>query len=64
MIRESMLSLTTANFRNQLETELIGNILPFWMIYLVDKINEGIYGALSNNLRIHNEVPRSAILCA
>jgi mannobiose 2-epimerase len=64
MIRESMLSLTTANFRNQLETEPIGNILLFWMTYPVDKTNEGIYEALSNNLRIHNEVPRSAILCA
>ena len=52
------------NFRRQLEEELIGNILPFWMNHSMDKVNGGFYGALTNNLEIHNEVPRSAILCA
>ena len=53
-----------ADFRKQLEKELTGNILPFWMTYAVDKVNGGFYGALTNDLEIHNEVPRSAILCA
>jgi cellobiose epimerase len=52
------------NFRRQLKEELTGNILPFWMTYTVDKVNGGFYGALTNDLEIHNEVPRSAILCA
>jgi mannobiose 2-epimerase len=52
------------DFRSQLIKELTGNILPFWMTYAVDKINGGFYGALTNDLGIHNEVPRSAILCA
>ena len=52
------------DFKRQLEKELTGNILPFWMKYTVDKINGGFYGALTNDLEIHNEVPRSAILCA
>ncbi len=30
----------------------------------MDKVNGGFYGALTNDLEIHNEVPRSAILCA
>jgi mannobiose 2-epimerase len=51
-------------FRNQLEKELTGNILPFWMTHAVDAVNGGFFGALTNNLEIHNEVPRSAILCA
>jgi mannobiose 2-epimerase len=52
-------SLDPVDFQN----ELRGNILPFWMKYSIDKTNGGFYGALSNDLQIHNEVPRSAILC-
>ena len=52
------------DIRRQLEQELTGNILPFWMSHTVDKVNGGFYGALTNDLVIHNEVPRSAILCA
>jgi mannobiose 2-epimerase len=52
------------DFRRQLEKELTGNILPFWIKYAMDKVNGGFYGALTNDLEIHNEVPRSAILCA
>ncbi len=53
-----------AVFRKQLKEELAGNILPFWMTHSVDKVNGGFYGALTNDLEIHNEVPHSAILCA
>ena len=59
-----MQALNNTDFRRQLQEELTGNILPFWMIHSVDRINGGFYGALTNNLEIHNEVPRSAILCA
>jgi mannobiose 2-epimerase len=52
------------DFRRQLKEELVGNILPFWMRHAVDHVNGGFYGALTNDLVIHNEVPRSAILCA
>jgi cellobiose epimerase len=52
------------DLRRQFEKELTGNILPFWIKYSVDKINGGFYGALTNDLVIHNEVPRSAIVCA
>jgi len=52
------------DFAKQLQVELTGNILPFWMAHTVDKANGGFYGALTNDLQIHNEVPRSAILCA
>ena len=53
-----------SDFRQQLEEELTGNILPFWMTYVVDKTNGGFYGAVTNDLQVHNKVPRSAILCA
>ena len=53
-----------ADFRKKLKEELTGNILPFWMENVVDKVNGGFYGAISNDLQIHNEIPRTAILCA
>jgi mannobiose 2-epimerase len=53
-----------SDFRQQLERELRGNILPFWMTHAVDKVNGGFYGAVSNDLQVDNRVPRSAVLCA
>jgi mannobiose 2-epimerase len=53
-----------SDFRQQLEQELTGNILPFWMTHVVDKVNGGFYGAVTNDLQIHNEEPRSSTLCA
>ncbi|MCR4405604.1 MAG: AGE family epimerase/isomerase [Anaerolineae bacterium] len=60
----SSLPFNKSDFRQQLEAELVGNILPFWMTHVVDEVNGGFYGAVDNDLRVHNEVPRSAILCA
>jgi cellobiose epimerase len=57
-------SFTENALQKQFFQELTGNILPFWMARSVDKVNGGFYGALTNDLEIHNEVPRSAILCA
>lgn len=57
-------ALNKLDFKRQLEKELRGNILPFWMTRVMDKVNGGFYGAVTNDLQIHNEVPRSAILCA
>ncbi len=51
-------------WRDRLESELTDNILPFWMAHVVDKVNGGFYGAVTNDLQVHNEVPRSAILCS
>jgi mannobiose 2-epimerase len=53
-----------SDFRQQLAEELTENILPFWMTYLVDRTNGGFYGAVTNDLQVHNEVPRSSVLCA
>jgi len=44
--------------------ELTGNILPFWQRQVPDPLNGGFYGALSTDLTVHNEVPRSSVLCA
>jgi mannobiose 2-epimerase len=57
-------TLNKSDLRQQLEEELTGNILPFWMTHVVDKVNGGFYGAVTNDLQVHNQVPRSAVLCA
>jgi cellobiose epimerase len=57
-------TFSRSDFRHQIEEELTGNILPFWMTYVVDEEHGGFYGAVTNDLRPLNQVPRSAILCA
>ena len=52
------------DFRQQVERELRGNILPFWVDHTVDQENGGFYGALTNDLHVLNDVPRSAVVCA
>lgn len=54
----------TADLRREIHEELTGNILPFWMTRSIDHHNGGFYGALTNDLQVRNEVPRSAVLCA
>jgi mannobiose 2-epimerase len=49
--------------RQRMEQELLGNILPFWIEHTIDKEHGGFYGALTNDLRVLNDVPRSAVLC-
>ena len=52
----------TYDLRQCIEQELTGNILPFWVEHTPDPIHGGFYGALSNDLIINNNVPRSAVL--
>ncbi len=52
------------DLRRRIEAELTGNILPFWIAHTPDEANGGFYGALTNDLQILNDVPRSAVLCA
>jgi mannobiose 2-epimerase len=46
-----------------LKSELTGNLLPFWIKHAVDPENGGFFGAVTNDLQVVNDVPRSAILC-
>ncbi len=46
------------------ESELRDNILPFWMQHTLDRENGGFYGAVTNDLRVDNEIERSAVLCS
>jgi mannobiose 2-epimerase len=51
-------------FQKELKSELVGDILPFWMKHAVDPVHGGFYGAVTNDLQVLNDVPRSAILCS
>jgi mannobiose 2-epimerase len=51
-------------WRNRIEHELLDNILPFWINHTVDEVNGGFYGAVTNDLQVLNEQPRSAVLYA
>jgi len=48
---------------SQFENELFQNILPFWMNHVLDEVNGGFFGGITNNLIVHNEIPRTAISC-
>jgi mannobiose 2-epimerase len=52
------------DWKGRVERELKGNILPFWIEHAVDEANGGFYGAVTNDLRALNHVPRSAVLSA
>jgi cellobiose epimerase len=52
------------DLRQRIEAELRGNILPFWIEHTPDEEHGGFYGALSNELIIDNDQPRSAVLTA
>ena len=45
------------------DNELFQNILPFWMNNAFDKVSGGFYGGITNNLVIHNKIPRTAVSC-
>jgi len=54
--------MMTYDLKQCIERELIGNILPFWVEHTPDPIHGGFYGSLSNDLKVNNLVPRSAVL--
>ena len=50
--------------KEQFESELIKNILPFWMTTAPDHENGGFYGGVTTTHIIQNEIPRTAVTCA
>lgn len=50
--------------RSQFESELTDNILPYWLKTAPDHENGGFFGAVYNDGRIDNNVPRTAVTCA
>lgn len=57
-------AILMARLLPQIKQELLSNILPWWMQHTLDHQNGGFYGAVTNDLRVLNDVPRSVVLCA
>ncbi len=49
-------------WRDQIETELMGNIVPFWLKHTIDNENGGFQGRISNDLRVDPEAEKGLIL--
>jgi mannobiose 2-epimerase len=52
----------TASWAERIREELVGNVLPFWMRYAVDRQNGGFYGTIDENLNVEKEAERSAVV--
>ncbi|HOK65663.1 MAG TPA: AGE family epimerase/isomerase [Anaerohalosphaeraceae bacterium] len=53
---------TIRQFLKQVEKELNGNILPFWLTHLRDGKNGGFVGWMSNDLVVDEKAPKGLIL--
>lgn len=51
-------------FRQELERELLGNILPFHIDHLIDHQRGGFYGSISNDLQVDLSADRSIVQCS
>ena len=49
-------------WRRQVEQELTGDILPFWLKYTLDRERGGFYGQVDNDGHVDRDAPRSAVL--
>jgi len=58
------MSQPSRSLAQRVKDELLNDILPFWMTRTLDHENGGFYGALTNDLRVMNDAPRSAVLVA
>ena len=50
--------------REEVQSELVNDILPFWMCRMTDKENGGFYGRIDGNGKLHPDSPKGAILNA
>lgn len=54
----------TASWTGRIREELVGNILPFWMRYAVDRENGGFYGTIDCDFNVEKEAPRASVINA
>ncbi len=63
-VPEMTRAVTESSWAMELQRELTDNILPFWMTHAADTGNGGMHGAVTNDLRVRDDEPRSAVLAA
>jgi mannobiose 2-epimerase len=49
-------------WRRQIEEELLGDILPFWMQHTLDRERGGFYGLVATDLGVDRDAPRAAVI--
>ena len=52
--------MNITNLRKEMEEELVGNILPFWLNKMTDKVNGGFYGRISGTGILMPETEKGA----
>jgi mannobiose 2-epimerase len=52
------------DFRQQVESELLSDILPFWLKYTIDEEHGGFHGQIANDLTIDPRADKGIILNA
>lgn len=50
------------SFRQRVEMEVTGNILPFWLDYVIDRKNGGYYGQVTQDRQAVIQAPKGGIL--
>ena len=57
-----MLDEKLRQYQREVEREVLGNILPFWINNAIDNENGGFYTHISNDLTVHKDAPRGSVL--
>lgn len=52
------------DFQQEIQSEVLDNILPFWINHTVDKDHGGFYGYINNDMEIDRKADKASVICA
>jgi cellobiose epimerase len=55
-------ALTPQQWALRIRTELVGNILPFWPRYALDRAGGGFFGEIGDDLTVRPQAPRASVV--
>jgi mannobiose 2-epimerase len=55
-------ALTPQQWALRIRTELVGNILPFWPCYALDRAGGGFFGEIGDDLTVRPKAPRASVV--
>jgi cellobiose epimerase len=61
-IHAETVALKPLDWVSRVRTELVGNILPFWPRYALDRAGGGFFGEIGENLDVRPEAPRASVV--
>lgn len=56
--------MNISEMKSEMEEELLGNILPFWIYRMTDTVNGGFYGQIKGDNTVVNDADKGSILNA